>query len=205
MKPRQHDPLRLDMAALAADGAHLEGVWPGAELSRLSDSQTCPEDGALAAVAWSAAGERMAVTGGDAEIWLDLRASTTAWLPCQRCLQPMAWPLHVDRRLRFVRTEAEAEALDAEIEDDVLSLARALDLRELVEDELLLDLPLVPRHEGVCPRPLPVNDTLALPEGLDAESALEAANDAVAEKPNPFAVLAQLRVRKDGDPDDGVS
>jgi uncharacterized protein len=36
----------------------------------------------------------------------------------------------------------------------VLALEPALDLKELVEDELLLALPLVPRHE-VCPEPLP--------------------------------------------------
>lgn len=204
MKPRQHDPLRLDMAAFAADGARLDGIWPGAELTRLADSQSCPQDAALASVVWSAVGERTAVTGADPEIWLDLQASTTVWLPCQRCLQPMAWPLQVERRLRFVRTEAEAEALDAELEDDVLSLARALDLRELVEDELLLDLPLVPRHEGGCPQPLPLSDALAVPEGLDPEALADAANDG-GEKPNPFAVLAQLRTRKDGGPDEGAT
>ena len=38
----------------------------------------------------------------------------------------------------------------------MLALSRALDLRELVEDELLLALPLVPRHE-VCPEPAAVS------------------------------------------------
>ena len=65
-------------------------------------------------------------------------------------------------------------------EDDVLALTRALDLRELVEDELLLALPIVPRHE-VCPEPLPQPADDAAP----AEPA-----------PHPFAALAALKRTK---------
>jgi uncharacterized protein len=56
----------------------------------------------------------------------------------------------VKRWLRFAGDEAEAAELDAESEDDVLPLQRWLNLKDLVEDELLLALPLVPRHEQ-CP------------------------------------------------------
>jgi len=99
-------------------------------------------------------------------------------LECQRCLQPMRLPLHAERRIFFVDGEDEAAVLDAETEDDVLALQRALDLPALIEDELLLALPLVPRHE-VCPDPLPrafVDD-----------------DSAVAPADNPFAVLAALK------------
>jgi len=191
MKSRQPDPLRLDMAAFASDGGQLAGQWPGAELSRLAESQTPPQDIALAAVAWQAAGERRAVTGSDAEIWLTLTARTRAWLTCQRCLQPYELPLAVvDKRVRFVRGESQAEALDAEIEEDVLALPRSLDLRELIEDELLLALPIVPRHDGACPQPLP------LPvDDLDGEGDDE---PAAGGRPNPFAALQAL---KKGKPD----
>ena len=67
----------------------------------------------------------------------------------------MVLPLGVDRRLFFVAGEDAAAALDTESDDDVLALEPFLDLRGLVEDELLLALPLVPRHE-VCPEPLPI-------------------------------------------------
>lgn len=186
---RQHDPLRLDVAAFIQDGATLAGDWPGASLTRLAESQTPPQDVALQAVAWQVRGERVAVPGGEAELWLALQARTSAWLTCQRCLQPVEVPLALDRRLRFVRGEAAAEALDAEIEDDVLALTRSLDLRELAEDELLLALPLVPRH-AVCPQPLPM---AAEADTLDGE---------VPEKPNPFAVLQSLK--KPGGPADGA-
>ena len=177
---RQHDPLRLDVAAFIQDGAALAGHWAGADLPRLAESQAPPQDVALHAVDWQVQGEQTDVAGGEPELWLSLRAGTQVWMTCQRCLQPVELPLALARRLRFVRGEAAAEALDAELEDDVLALTRSLDLRELVEDELLLDLPLVPRHE-VCPQPLPMS---AEADTLDGE---------VPEKPNPFAVLQSLK------------
>ena len=67
--------------------------------------------------------------------------------------------------------------------DDVLALGRSLDLRELVEDELLLALPIVPRHE-VCLQPLPM---------AVGEQALE---DDVPERPHPFAALQALKSGK---------
>jgi uncharacterized protein len=177
---RQHDPLRLDVAAFAGEGGQLSGVWPGAALSRLAESQSPPQDLGLAEVAWSARGERLGVAAGEAELWLSLSVQASVWLTCQRCLQPFVVPLALDRRLRFVRGEAQAEALDAESEDDVLALPRSLDLRELVEDELLLALPLVPRHQ-VCPQPLPM-----AVGADDGEPALP-------ERPNPFAALQALK------------
>jgi uncharacterized protein len=71
---------------------------------------------------------------------------------------PVELEVDVARALRFVADEATAEALDAESEDDVLALPRRLDLHDLVEDELLLALPLVPMHT-TCPVPLPLSTT----------------------------------------------
>ncbi|HSW04862.1 YceD family protein [Aquabacterium sp.] len=186
MKTRQPDPLRLDVAAFAADAAELSGDWPGVDLTRLAATQAPPQDIAPAAVAWRASGERRAVAGSEPELWLHLSANAAVWLTCQRCLQPFEQPLAVDTRVRFVRDEAQAEALDAELEEDVLALPRWLDLRTLIEDELLLALPLVPRHEH-CPQPLPVRvDDLADDD------------EAPAERPNPFAVLQALKPPKAG-------
>jgi uncharacterized protein len=167
--------LRLDVAGFAADGAGASGDWAAAGLPRFADSQTPPQDAALPAVQWRAHGETRAAAGGESQTWLHLELQTTAWLTCQRCLQPFEQAMHVDRRLRFVADEAQAEALDADSDDDVLAMPRWLDLRELAEDELLLALPLVPRH-AVCPQPLPSST------GPD-EAAAE----------HPFAVLKQWK------------
>jgi uncharacterized protein len=179
MKHRVTDPLRLDVLAFASDGDALAGEWPGADLTRLSDGQATPQDVQPSAVQWTLEGRRVPVAGGEPEIWLHVRASTRAWLTCQRCMQPYELQLAVDRHLRFVRDEAEAETLDAESEDDVLALPRWLDARELVEDEMLLALPLVPRHEQ-CPQPLPMSADVSVDE-------------VAPDRPNPFAVLQSLK------------
>lgn len=205
MKPRAFDPLKLDVAAFVASGMALTGHWPMAELSRLAASQwsatataDCHDGSAPARsgmaptgadVTWSARGEQRRVTGGAPELWLHLQAQAEVWLSCQRCLQPFAQPIEVERRLRFVRDEAQAEALDAELDDDVLALTRSLDLRELVEDELLLALPLVPRHER-CPAPLPMSAGELDDAGDDGDP--DRADDA---RPNPFAALQALKRR----------
>ena len=208
MRSPRHDPLRLDVAAFAADAGQLEGIWPGASLQRLADLQVPPQDLGQADVHWRAQGERRVKPGSEPELWLTLQVQAPVWLTCQRCLQPMAVDLVLDRRLRFVHGEAQAEALDAESDDDVLALSRSMDLRELVEDELLLGLPLVPRHED-CPQPLPVpirfeqdaDDVDDAEAALPSEASRSSPETADAEpgdtladgRPNPFAVLKQLK------------
>lgn len=184
MKDR-HDPRAIDLPALCRSGETLRGEWPQADMARLAGSLAAalPE---APPVRWSATGQWRPVAGGEAELWLHLLASTTVPLQCQRCLQTLNEALHVDRRLRFVRGEAEAARLDEVADEDVLELPPRLNLHALIEDELILALPLVPRHER-CPAPLP----LRLTEGTDAPGEAPA--------PNPFAALAALRRRGPGD------
>jgi uncharacterized protein len=178
MKTRPIDPRRLDVEVFAKDAGQLEGDWPVPELERLADSahpEAPPAAGDLAH--WEARGESRPVRGGAPETWLHLRATARLALVCQRCLGPVDTSLASERSFLFVGDEETAERLDAENEDDVLAMTRALDLRSLVEDELLLALPIVPRHE-LCPQPLP----------------MEHGDDAAAdERPNPFAALAALK------------
>lgn len=175
MTARAPDPRKLDVAAFASEGGQLEGRWPLADFERLGAGSE--QDGA---VEWSIRGQRLAVAGGEPEIWLHLTARARIALDCQRCLQQVAWDLDVKRSLRFVAGEDAAAAIDAQSEDDVLELQRSVDLRTVIEDELLLDLPLVPMHER-CPQPLPASAGEAATAPASAQSA------------NPFAALAQLK------------
>jgi len=195
------DPLRLHVANFAVDAQEAAGDWAIAELSRLADSE-CPIDAAsppgapevvrhgptraeadlTRRVRWRAIGSTRRV-GGEDQIWMHLLADADVVLQCQRCLLPLDEAVHVDRHFRFVADEDTAAALDDEIEDEVLALPRTLNLRDLVEDEMLLALPLVPRHD-VCP------EKVTLQFG-DVEE--------VEEKAHPFASLALLRKDKDGD------
>ncbi len=132
------------------------------------------------AVDWEARAELRPGAGAEDDVWLHLLAKTSVPLTCQRCMGTVQTPLEVDRWYRFVASEDIAMAEDDASEEDLLVMAPQFDLLSLLEDELLMALPLVPMHDA-CPA-APVmragDDTLAAPAG---------------DKPNPFAVLSQLK------------
>lgn len=178
MSGRATDPRRLDVMALAAADAALDGSWPLSSLNRLPQAQ----DQTGAAI-WALQASLRRAAGGAAEPWLALNVSARVQLACQRCLQDFELPLRIEANFRFVADETLAAALDADAEEDVLPLPQRLDLHELVEDELLLALPLVPMHE-TCPQPLVAADRLA---GTPGSTAAEPA------PAHPFAALQALK------------
>jgi uncharacterized protein len=93
---------------------------------------------------------------------------------------PVDVELDFAREFRFVASEELATVEDEESEDDVLVLSKACDLLELIEDELLMSMPTTPKHEA-CPQPVKL-------QAVDSNFVEEAA-----EKPNPFAMLQQLK------------
>jgi uncharacterized protein len=171
---------RLDLKSFADEGGELSDVSPVRQHARLmAETQG---RGAEAPVGWSASGEMRNRQHVQPEIWLHLKARAVLPLTCQRCLEPVEVPVSVDRSFRFVSDEEAAAAQDDESEEDVLALSRSFDLVELVEDELLLEIPLAPRHE-TCP---PVK--LAL-----ADASFETAAQ---RQENPFATLGRLKTGK---------
>lgn len=117
--------------------------------------------------------------GSDEEGYRTIRGRITASavLQCQRCLGPVALDLDVPVSLAMVWAEKEIPSLPSRYEGVVVGEDPA-DLYDLVEEEMLLSLPLVAAHEsGRCP---------SQPE------AWEQNEDDVAAEPrreNPFAVL----------------
>jgi uncharacterized protein len=78
---------------------------------------------------------------------VELDVEGEAKLVCQRCLAPMTWPLASEARVALVANESDADRVPQEVEtvhapDDRIRIA------DLVEEELLLTLPLVPLHES---------------------------------------------------------
>lgn len=198
MKHHEFKSRRLDIQAFAIEGGQLEDQIAVTELTRLCADlhpQAGPED--VTAVRWRCRGEARARRAAAPEIWLHLSAEVVVPLECQRCLQPVAVPLAVDRWFRFVETEAIAAELDETSEDDVLVSSTAFDLQELIEDELLLALPVVPRHER-CP------DEAALHSALNPALGTAPQADDSESRPHPFAALAALRPSDDTDPSGGT-
>lgn len=145
---KSFDPAQLDVAQFAQQAGELQGEWRLTRLSRLAEAAVDPE--VAPPVRWMVRGESLRRPGHPDELWLALHAEAEIGLVCQRCLQTMTRSLALDTRIRFVHGEETAAQLDEESEDDVLALTRSLDVRELIEDELLLALPIVPMHD-TCP------------------------------------------------------
>jgi uncharacterized protein len=175
------DPQHLDVLAFARDALRLHGEGTLADWSRLASEQH-GDTLRAGAVVWQLQGRTVNQSGGADQIWLDLRATLQLPMQCQRCLTPVLETVEAERSFRFVADEATAAALDDEAEEDVLVISRDFDALALVEDELILSLPLVPLHE-VCPEAVPM-------------SAVDPEFEVAAERPNPFGVLAGLKTGK---------
>ena len=86
-------------------------------------------------------------------MFLLLRIEGALTMACQRCLGEMRHPLALDHRLVLARDAAELERLDADPDCDAIPVEGRLDLIALIEDEVLLSLPLAAMHaEGECPQ-----------------------------------------------------
>jgi uncharacterized protein len=153
------DPFRF-----ATEGRHLEGELAVADLLRLADV-LADSHGRLVYRIEGATDENRRPL-------LVLKAQGSLNLRCQRCLGGLAWPLAIETTLQPVR--AGEMIPDEELEDDeidAIEVEGELDVVALVEDEVLLALPIAPRHEE-CEPPRP---------------------EGGAKKESPFAALASLR------------
>ena len=153
-----------DAFVFAREGRVLEGTLPVSGFERLQDLLTDSE-GEVAFVLEGFKGER-------GEPMLQLQVTGTIALACQRCLEAIPFDLDVDNLLEIVPEGAELS--QDELEDDTrdfLPVAKELDVAEFIEDEILLALPVAPRHER-C----------GLPGAADA-----------GERVHPFAILAGLK------------
>jgi uncharacterized protein len=120
--------------------------------------------------------------GGEPHQNLDLGLKGRLHLVCQRCLQDCAVDLEEKRRFILVLTEAEADAYPVEDEEqEPLVVSQHFNLLETIEDEILLSLPLIPKHpEGFCePHASTFGD----------EDDQEASN----EQENPFNILKNMK------------
>ena len=105
----------------------------------------------------------------------DLHVAALLELTCQRCNSPLDFALRRTTRFRFVASEEELNSLPIEDDEvDAIVGSRNMSIHDWVEDEVILSLPLVPRHEE-CTAPLTVDDPTEIAE------------------PNPFAALQGLR------------
>ncbi len=172
---------RVDVRSFAMAASTLAGTDSLSIYERLTqDTVGLAADIAKKQVVWQLRGETVAPLAGAPQIWLHLQAQAQLPMVCQRCLTAVDIPVHVDGHYRFVADEETALAEDEVSEEDVLVLSKQFDVRAMIEDELLMAVPIVPKHD-VCPQPVKLAST-----DDDFKAALT-------QKPNAFAALGSLK------------
>jgi uncharacterized protein len=109
----------------------------------------------------------------------DVQVAADVGLTCQRCLAPLAWHVDSHASTAMIADAAEADRAPADLET-ILAPEHRLSIRDLVEEELLLSLPIVPLHaQAEC--------AAAAAQAMPAEPA--------AQGQRPFAQLDELLKR----------
>lgn len=187
-------PHKLDVQAFIESGETLIGQADLKTWARMAESLAegvTPDQ--VAPLQWTAVGRTVPRRVGGPELWLDVKVQGAMPLTCQRCLHPVNWHVDLERSLRFVDDEQAAAELDADSDDDILSLSRHFDLLALLEDEVIMDSPLVPRHDE-CPEDVDAwmaGEDEVTPDGQVQPSGGDAPEGG--DRPNPFAALAALK------------
>jgi len=154
----------IDSLDFARRGGELSGEVPVAELPRMTDL-LADSEGKICYVLRGLAGK-------DGNPLLELKVDGVCNLRCQRCLNALTYPIKLVSRLRLVN---DGDVDNTDIEDDEadsIPAEKRLDILALLEEELLLSLPIAPKHGlGECQ---------IAAEGLNRSN-------------NPFAVLAGLK------------
>lgn len=167
-----HLPDRLDLIATAEAGRLLRGSVAISSLERL-----------LPALISDAGELQVGMELGkdpDGTHYLAGSIRGEVMLKCQRCLDNMTLPLDLTFRLGLVSSEAAASALSERYEPLVVT-AEPAHIADVIADEVLLALPIVPTH----------NDGLECQEFIK-----EHAPQASEQRENPFAVLAGLKLKQ---------
>lgn len=162
-------PAMIKPLKLARQEGKLQGHMPLEQLTLLAADCVSNEGTVEADLTLKMEGPRAEIHGS---------ASATVKLVCQRCLDAADVPLKVQIALGFVQTEEQAKELPSSLEPFLLE-EEEIPLASLLEQELILALPIVAYHSDCEPFPY--------------QGGEDQAPSSVEEKPNPFAVLEQLK------------
>jgi len=153
----------IDSLDFVQTGREMRGTVPLANLERLADTLHDTGGGLMFTLKGGYDGRHRPR--------LMLQVSGTLRLQCQRCLGLLEFPLQIDSTLLLLREGDAAEgAVDDPLAPDAIEASPELDIDSLIEDEILLGLPLAPKHaEGACEK----QAALTPPEAANASAFAE--------------------------------
>jgi len=169
-------PKQLDLRGLAARGVQISGTVSLDDLPRLAESGIGIVDLGSAAFDFRRDEEARYVVAVSVEAKVVMR--------CQRCLSDMEVLIATASLMACVWTDEEAAALPAAYEP--LIVDDAADLSDIVEEEILLAIPVSPTHEREC-------KSAEQQAALAAEVEGPAKVEDTGERDSPFAVLERLK------------
>jgi DUF177 domain-containing protein len=118
------------------------------------------------------------------------RVTANVLLTCQRCMQVMEYPVELHLALAFIKNKADEQAIAGLYDSFFVEKSEPVDFFALVEDEIILSLPLIAKHEDEdC---LSTNLLGKDKQIYEIDSAYADAQKE-AKKKNPFAILKQLK------------
>jgi uncharacterized protein len=179
----------VDAFDFARQGKEVSGTMPLARFGRACEGLPVQPRDSSGEVRWSVRGEAAAQGLSRGALLLHVHVQAAPVVVCQRCMEPFAFPINATTTLQLVRSEAQlgesgdvgSEGAGLEDEDpdapEKVVGSRHFDLLAQVEDELILSIPYVPRHE-VCP---------GAPAKMDAGEPIDS------KRPSPFAALGKLK------------
>lgn len=169
-------PKHIAPRKFAQHGYKLSGRMAIGELERLAEMLSGTKAEVSFSLDFFMGDRRCPMIAGEIEAELPMR--------CQRCLGVVCVKIQTAFNLAVVWSEEQAKALPKDVDPLILEEDVA-DLQQLVEDELLLSVPLVASHENdQCYR----GQVFSTDSDFGKETA-----EATQERPNPFSVLAQLK------------
>ena len=164
-------PSQIDPRKLALQGTKLEGQIDASNLTRLSSAVADICGSVNASIAFEIDESRQPIVRGTLSVSVDVI--------CQRCLDTMAMDLQAQFALQVIWSEDQIANVAPNYEPWIV-VDKAADLIPVIEDELLLALPIVNYHKpGDC-----TGNALQQNEAVNEEEAIA---------DNPFSVLQQLK------------
>lgn len=168
-------PLRIDPFRFAENAHSLRGSLQLKDMPRLCESLSSHEGNVDVDILFGIDEQDIKFAKG--------MLSTRLMLQCQRCLEPFEYVINGNFMSGIVHTDEEADQLP-ERYDPLIVKDNALLISDMIEEELLVSLPIVPMHElGSC------NVTLPFAAGEDVTPDTE--------KESPFKVIEKLRSKRD--------
>tara|TARA_B110000305_G_C19213765_1_gene527179 strand:+ start:98 stop:610 length:513 start_codon:yes stop_codon:yes gene_type:complete len=164
-------PTHIDPRKLALQGYLLKGEVRADSLPRLGSSVSAICSPLMASVQFELDESRAKVAHGSADVSVDVI--------CQRCLDTVQIELHADFAVQVIWSEEHLHRVASNYEP-WLVVDRMASLSELLEDEILLALPLVNYHNvGECTGDAFLDEAAPEPDGTIEDS--------------PFSILEQLK------------